>query len=268
MADSGRMPHAMLLLGPQGCGALGLALAYVQYVLCRHKEGGESCGKCSDCTKAIKFIHPDIHFSYPVIKSEKQKDPPISTQYLKEWRMMLGDNVYMDVNQWLEKLGGENKQGNITARECVEIVKKLSLKTFEASHKVVVMWLPEYLGNEGNRLLKLIEEPPDDTLFVLVAENQERILNTILSRCQLIQINGLTDEEISSGLLDRGVPKEDAMAVAHLADGDLNEALRLASNEENDNAGLFLNWMRSCGRIRNSNRRAKKRLINSWLCQT
>jgi DNA polymerase III subunit delta' len=246
MADSARMPHALLILGPSGCGALPLAMAYSQYVICKNKADGEACGSCGDCTKASKYIHPDIHFSYPVAKLEKQKDPPISTLFIKEWRKSLVENPYMNVNQWLEKLGAENKQGNITAKECVEIVKKLSLKTFEASHKVLILWLPEYLGNEGNRLLKLIEEPPDDTLFILVAENQEKILNTILSRCQLIQINGLTDQDITAGLLDRGIPKEDALSLAHLSDGDLNEAIRLASNEENDNANLFLNWMRAC----------------------
>ena len=171
MVENNRMPHALLLLAPSGAGALPMALTYAQYVLCENKNDGEPCGTCAACVKAEKMIHPDIHFSYPTIGPKV-----IATHVLKEWRAAINENAYMNANQWLHKLDAENKQGNIPVAECVEIFKKLSLKTFEASHKILIMWLPEYLGKEGNRLLKLLEEPPDETLFILVAENQELIL--------------------------------------------------------------------------------------------
>ena len=241
MAQSGRMPHALLLLGQPGTGGLPLAMAYAQYVLCNNKTNEEACGTCPNCVKAEKMIHPDIHFSYPTVGSKM-----IATHVLKEWRAVIADNPYLNVNQWLEKLGAENKQGNIPVAECVEIVKKLSLKTFEASHKILIIWLPEYLGKEGNRLLKMIEEPPDDTLFLLVAENQDLILNTVLSRCQLVKLSLLNDEDVQEGLILRGVTRGDAEAIAHLAEGDFNAAMVLSKETENDNANQFLDWMRKC----------------------
>ena len=242
MAESGRMPHALLMLSQPGSGGLSLAMAYAQYILCQQKtEGREACGKCASCIKAEKMIHPDIHFSYPTVGSKT-----IATHVLKEWRSSVAENPYMNVNQWLEKLGAENKQDNIPVAETVEIVKKLSLKTFEASHKILIMWLPEYLGKEGNRLLKMIEEPPDDTLFLLVAENQDLILNTILSRCQLVKLSPLTDAEVQEGLILRGVTRGDAEAIAHLSEGDFNAAMTLSKETENDNANAFLEWMRTC----------------------
>ena len=241
MAESGRMPHALLLLGQPGTGGLPLAIAYAQYVLCEKKAAGEACGACPNCVKAEKMIHPDIHFSYPTVGSKT-----IATHVLKEWRAAIAENPYLNVNQWLEQLGAENKQGNIPVAECVEIVKKLSLKTFEASHKILIIWLPEYLGKEGNRLLKMIEEPPDDTLFLLVAENQDLILNTVLSRCQLVKMSLLSDEDVKEGLILWGVTRGDAEAIAHLAEGDFNAAMTLSRETENDNANAFLDWMRRC----------------------
>ncbi len=241
MIESDRMPHALLFLAPQGAGGLPLAMAFAQYVLCTNKTDCEPCGKCTHCTKAEKMIHPDIHFSYPTIGSKT-----VATHVLKEWRAAVSENPYLNINQWLEKLDAENKQGNIPVAECVEIIKKLSLKIFEASHKILIMWLPEYLGKEGNRLLKLIEEPPADTLFILVAENQDLILNTILSRCQLVTLTPLHDEEIKEGLILRGINERDAESVSHLSEGNFNEAMILAQNAENDNANMFLDWMRAC----------------------
>lgn len=241
MADSDRMPHALLLLAPQGAGGLPLALAHAQYIQCSNRMDGEPCGQCNHCTKAAKMIHPDIHYSYPTVGSKI-----VATHFLKQWRTAIHENPYLNINQWLEKLETENKQGNIPVAECVEIVRKLSLKTYEANHKILIMWLPEYLGKEGNRLLKMIEEPPEETIFILVAENQELILNTILSRCQLVTLPPLGDEDIKEGLILRGVDIEDAEAISHLAEGDFNEAMILSQTAENNNAHLFLEWMRSC----------------------
>lgn len=242
MADSGRIPHAIMLLGMPGSGDLPLAVGFAQYVLCENRKEGEACGHCSNCVKAAKFVHPDIHFSFPTVGSKATSDT-----YLGEWRKGLEENPYLDANEWLQRIGAENKQGNITKDECLQIARKLSLKTFEGRYKILVMWRPEYLGKEGNRLLKLIEEPPENTLLLFVAQNQELILNTILSRCQLIKVGHLSDEEIEQGLVSRrGLAQEKARAVAQLADGDFNEALKIAQQPVNDYAEIFLDWLRRC----------------------
>lgn len=198
MASGGRLPHALLFLGPQGSGKLSLAMALAQYLLCENPGADDACGQCNQCNKAGKLIHPDLHFSYPTIGTKA-----ISDHFLVNWRQAMADNPYLDVNQWLQGIGAENKQGNITKEECVNIIKKLSLKTFENNYKVLIMWLPEFLGKEGNRLLKVIEEPPESTIFILVAEDQELILNTILSRCQIVNIKALSDEEVTEGLVQQ-----------------------------------------------------------------
>lgn len=239
---SERMPHAQIFLGPSGCGKLALAFAFAQYVLCLDKKENDSCGECTNCLKSAKLVHPDIHYSYPTVGSKV-----VSTNLLPEWRSAILENVYVDINQWLHHIGAENKQGNINKDECLSIIKKLSLKVFEGSHKILIMWLPEYLGKEGNRLLKLIEEPPENTLFILVAEEQEKILNTILSRCQIVKINRLQDEEIVKYLLEeKNIEEAKAASTAHLANGNLGTALKLLDSTENNNALLFLEWMRLC----------------------
>ncbi|MBX2891101.1 MAG: hypothetical protein KF734_09265 [Saprospiraceae bacterium] len=271
LAHSERIPHALLFLGPTGSGNLALTLAFAQLLQCeknptnRNAEPtenslfgatessenhplapalGDACGECSACRKAAQFAHPDIHFSFPTVGANA-----VSTDYLKQWRAALAENPYMDVNTWLQRLGAENKQGNITKDECNAIIKKLSLKAFEGRYKILVMWLPEYLGKEGNRLLKLVEEPPEQTIFLLAAENQDAILNTILSRCQLVKTDLLSDEEITKGLhLQRGLDESRARQIAFLADGDFSAALHIADNPENDDARLLLDWLRKCWR--------------------
>lgn len=242
LVDVQRIPHAMLFLGPSGCGKLALAVALAQYILCENKQAAESCGTCRNCSKVNKLVHPDLHFTYPIIGSKVT-----SPQFLTQWRTALLDNAYLDINYWLQFIGAENKQGNINKDECLRIIKQMSLKSFESDYKILIIWLPEYLQKEGNRLLKLIEEPPENTIFILVAEEQERILNTILSRCQIVKFNALSDEEVVTGVMEKtGISKEQAEAATHLANGDLNEALTLSTNAENDNAVLFLEWMRKC----------------------
>ncbi|TXB61768.1 DNA polymerase III subunit [Phaeodactylibacter luteus] len=240
MASGGRMPHALLLLGPSGSGKLALAMAYAQYALCPNRNGADACGQCNSCTKANKLVHPDIHYAYPTIGSKAT-----SEMFLPQWRDIINRSPYLNANDWLQHIGAENKQGNITKEECVSIIRKLSLKTFEGSHKVLILWLPEYLGKEGNRLLKLIEEPPEQTLFILVAEQQELILNTILSRCQIVKIPALSDEEVQHGLMQKGLSPEAAATAAYLANGDFNEAQKLVEHRDQDDAQLFLAWMRN-----------------------
>lgn len=243
MVHHDRVPHALMLLSAPGSGGLALALALAQYLLCEQKEGiNDACGNCSHCRKSAKLIHPDLHFSFPIVGTKV-----ISDHFLPQWRTALSDNPYMEINDWLQAIGAENKQGNINKEECVNIMRKLTLKSFESPRKIMILWLPEYLGNEGNRLLKLIEEPPGLTTFILVAENQERILNTILSRCQLVKINSLSDEEVTKGLIDtKGWDSEKAQSIAQLAEGNFNDALKMGSQNESDQAEIFRDWMRRC----------------------
>jgi len=243
LAQSERIPHALLFLGPTGSGNLALAVAFAQLIQCEDRANAP-CGECGACRKAAHFSHPDIHFSFPTVGANA-----VSTDFMKLWRTALSDNPYQDVNSWLQQIGAENKQGNITKEECNAIIRKLSLKAFEGRFKILVMWLPEYLGKEGNRLLKLIEEPPEQTIFLLAAENQDMILNTILSRCQLVKTDTLNDDEIMEGLQKkRSLDANRARQIAFLADGDFNTALQIADNPENDDARLLLDWLRKCWR--------------------
>jgi DNA polymerase-3 subunit delta' len=251
LAASERVPHALLFLGNTGSGNLALAIAFAQLLQCEQRNTGitidatdpqPACGVCSACRKAAAFSHPDIHFSFPTIGASA-----VSTDFLKEWRKFLAETPYASGNEWLQRLSAENKQGNITKDESNAIIKKLSLKAFEGRYKILVMWLPEYLGKEGNRLLKLIEEPPDQTIFLLAAENQEQILNTILSRCQLVKTDLLSDEDVAMGLEKQlQIDPELARQIAFLAGGDFGAALQAAESVENDHAAAFLDWLRKC----------------------
>ncbi|MCW3462286.1 DNA polymerase III subunit [Chitinophaga nivalis] len=238
-----RLSHAMILLAPEGAGGLPLGLAFTQYLVCENKQENDACGKCSACMKASQFVHPDIHFSFPVIP-RKTGDKPISTDYLTEWREFVITHPYGNAYDWLQFIGAENKQGNITANECQDIIRKLNLKSFESGYKILLMWMPEYLGNEGNRLLKLIEEPPHNTLFILVAENQEQILATILSRTHLIKINPLDKEDMIAALISRAnVPPAKARQVATITAGNYREATFLLQNSDDDYHELLRSWL-------------------------
>ena len=242
MTQTDRLPHALLLSGPTGGGSLALALALAQYLLCEQRGETDACGRCPACIKSGKFIHPDLHFSFPTVGTNA-----LSDHFLPQWRTALTENPYHSVNDWLHRIGAENKQGNINKEECNSITRKLSLKIFEGRAKILLMWLPEYLGNEGNRLLKLIEEPPEQTHFIFVTENTDLILPTILSRCQLVRVPPLSDAVIARALETRwGIPADRAQDLARLADGDVNEARKLSRTTESDYGTLFLDWMRRC----------------------
>lgn len=237
-----RVSHAQLLLGATGYGGLALALAYAQLINCRNPQADDSCGRCGSCLRSKRMAHPDIHYSYPTIGPKA-----LSTQFIDRWREAIAQNPYLDAFHWLQFIKAENKQGNITVEECEDIVRKLNLMPAESGFKVLVMWLPEYLGKEGNRLLKLIEEPPDNTLFLLVAENADLILNTILSRTQLLKIPRLSETDISQGLQKhRQVNADTAHQIAVLAEGNLNEALALLDGEQRNNQHLLVKWLNAC----------------------
>ena len=241
-ARSGRVPHAQMFIGPKGSGQLAMALAYASYLQCENPGKTDACGSCSACTKSTKYIHPDIHFSYPSVGTNV-----ISTELLKPWREALSENPYLDINNWLDRLGAENKQGNINKDECQDIMRKLGLRIFEGKYKVLVMWLPEYLAKEGNRLLKLIEEPPDNTVFLFAADDTDQILNTILSRCQLVKLDPLSDEDISQSLQQiDGVSRDQSLFAAYLCEGNYNRALQLVSETDTTITNILVNWLRVC----------------------
>jgi DNA polymerase III subunit delta' len=270
-----RLSHALLFLGKEGTGALSLAMAFAQYIVCETVNGKatasaasllfndplptpdspltphdsrltthpDSCGTCPACSKSQKLVHPDIHFSYPVIP-RKAGDKPVSTDFISEWREFIQQYPYGNAYDWLQFIGAENKQGNITAHECNDIIHKLNLKSFESEYKILLMWMPEYLGNEGNKLLKLIEEPPANTLFILVAENESQVLPTILSRCQLVKIPLLTTDDIALALTERAKqPAEHARQVASISEGNYREALQLLQHAEEDWQDLLRDWL-------------------------
>lgn len=257
-----RLAHAILFLGKEGSGDLPLAIAFAQYLMCdkvsQSNEGTanslfggdepqqqmayDACGVCPSCMKAKELIHPDIHFSYPVVP--KKSGGSISDDYRTAWREFITTNAYGNVYDWLQFIGAENKQGNISVHECNEIAKKLSLKSFEGGFKILVMWLPEYLGTEGNKLLKLIEEPPPKTILFFVAQNEGAILPTILSRCQLIRVPLLQTKEIAAALIERNnVAAEVANRVATISDGSYREALALLQNASEDWQTHLRDWL-------------------------
>lgn len=273
-----RLSHALLFLGKEGSGSLSLALAFAQYIVCtsarpplkseisnldlfgaaepvlvrsnssfaqekKESSPDDACGHCPACIKAQKLIHPDIHFSFPVIP-KKTGIPPISDDYISEWREFISLFPYGNVYDWLQFLGAENRQGNITAKECNEINHKLSLKAFESNFKILIMWMPELLGTSGNKLLKLIEEPPPDTLFLFVAEDEQAILSTILSRTQLIKIPLLSNSEIEYALITNdNIAPERAAQVAAVSEGNYREALQILRHTEDNWQGLARDWL-------------------------
>jgi len=237
-----RVSHAQLFLSPEGSGALPLAIAYAQYLNCQNKSATDSCGECSSCRKYERYIHPDLHFSYPFFASPSVK---IAVDVLEEWRSLLLEDPYFNLDIWRSKLSADNKQANINIAECHDIIKKLSYKAFEADTKVLIMWLPEFLDREGNALLKIIEEPSPNTLFILVAQNQEQILSTILSRTQIVKIPKLPDTEIEGYLINKAALSENqATEYSFLADGNLIEAKTMLNDTPNNNAGYFAEWLR------------------------
>src|ERR1700733_2899472 len=245
MVRQNRLSHALLFLGHEGSGALPLALAFAQYVVCERRDSSsaDACGVCATCVKAGRLMHPDIHFSYPVIP-KKAGDKPVSSDYSSEWREFIQQYPYGNAYDWLQFIGAENKQGNITAQECNDINRKLSLKSFESGYKILILWMPEYLGNEGNKLLKLIEEPPADTLFLLVAENESLILPTILSRTQLVKVPLPETTEIARALVERsGLEAGQARQIAVLCEGNYHEALQLVRHADDDWQGVLREWL-------------------------
>ena len=245
----GAVPHAQLFLGPKGSANLALALAFAQYVSCKNKQQDDACGICSSCVKHLKFIHPDLHFIFPVATTSNVKTKPVSKNFLSEWRSLLDENPYFSLLEWLKHIRVENKQGLISVEESAQILKNLSLKPYESETRIMLIWMPEKMNIQAaNKLLKIIEEPPQKTLFLLVAESTEDMLATVLSRTQLLKVPRYSDKEVINYLTNRGVEKGKAKMISKLVDGNINEALQLIENiEDSDqNALSFVQWMRLC----------------------
>ncbi len=237
-----RVSHAQLFLGPEGSGNLALAIAYAQFISCTDRGEKDSCGVCASCRKYTRLIHPDLHFSYPFFRGGEKEDAMAD---MEEWRDLVLHNPYFDLDEWRQHLDAQNKQPNINKAECLNILNRLSLKPFESEYKAMIIWLPEYLKNEGNRLLKTLEEPASKTLIILVAQNQDQILNTIISRTQLVKIPALTRQEIENHLVrTKNIPEAKAAQIAYLSDGNLQAALNFIKEDDNDNFRLFSGWMR------------------------
>lgn len=239
-----RVSHAQLFSGPEGNGGLALAIAYAQYLNCTNRNEEDSCGECANCRKYHKYIHPDLHFSYPFFA--KHKDDTATT-FVQTWREALQKNPYLGMDDWRAHSEVENKQANINIAEAHDIIKKLSLKAFEAEYKVLIMWLPEYLDKQGNALLKLIEEPPEKTLFLLISENTDRILTTILSRTQLVKIRPYTPQDIAAYLNGHfDLKASQVEEIALMSDGNMAQARRFAEELEGPFFELMVQWLRYC----------------------
>ena len=241
-----RLPHALLLSGDTGYGTLALALALASYVLCDRQSETDSCGQCPSCLKADKLIHPDLHFSFPVIK--KSSGVTTSDTYLKEWLTQLESEKYFDLNDWLRVIGTENKQAIIPDDEADSIIRKLSLSSYEGGWKVMIIWLPEKMHtNAANTLLKTLEEPSNKTLFILCSEHPEQLLDTIVSRTQRIDVPPLSTDSICQALISqRGLEQDVAAALARVAGGSWLKALRQLCDTDDSKVMLqsFVQLMR------------------------
>lgn len=243
-ADAGRIPHAQLFVGPEGCGLLPMALAYAEYVICRNDSGDTA--PCRQ--KFAQLAHPDLHFAFPVATSDKVQKHAVSDHYMQEWRQFVRDQPYGNLFDWYRCIDIEKKQGQIGVDEALDIVKKLSFKAYEGGYKVMIIWMAERMNNSAaNKLLKLIEEPPEKTVFLLLCQEEEQILQTIRSRCQALHFPPLPQDVIAAALIQRGATKQEAMRMAHEANGNFNKALDLLNRDSEDLVfeKWFIQWVRS-----------------------
>lgn len=244
-----RVSHAQLLIGPKGVGKLSMAIAFAQYVSCLDRKDNDSCGVCSSCKKYAKLVHPDLHFVFPVVKG-KGFTNPVSDNFIELWRSQIESDSYFDIGDWYRTLGVDNSQGMIYSGESNEIIRKLSLKTYESDYKVMIIWLPEKMHTScANKLLKMIEEPPSKTLFFMVSEEPDKILQTILSRTQLIKIPAIDQESLSVAVKNEfNLNEQELKNVVRLSEGSYRKARILIQNsdENAENFENFITIMRHC----------------------
>jgi len=264
--DAGRIAHAQLFVGPEGSGTLPMAIAYAQYILCSN-VGGENTGGNDSCNLKFKNVsHPDLHFAFPVTTSDKVKSKPVSSFYLEEWRQLIDQQPYGNLFDWYKLLGVDNKQGQIGVDEALNIVKSLTLKSYEGGYKVMLIWMAEKMNTAAaNKLLKLIEEPPEKTIFILIAEDEEQIINTIRSRCQILHFPPLAEDAIAEALIAKyHIETSVATKIAHQANGNFNKACDLIYQDSEDIQfeKWFVTWVRSAFKAK-GNKAAIHDLI-SW----
>lgn len=248
-ADLGRIPHAQLFVGPEGSGTLAMAIAYAQYILCGN-QNGENNGENQACNiKFQKLSHPDLHFAYPTVTTDEVKKNPKSIDFITDWRAFVLQNPYGGLFDWYAVLGVQNKQGEIRVDDAQEILKSLSLKAYEGGYKIMIVWMADKLNiAASNKLLKLLEEPPEKTIFILISENEEDIIQTIRSRCQILHFNGLSEAIIADALISREqTDAKLAAKLAHQAQGNYNAALHLLrdKDEEHPFEQWFVTWVRA-----------------------
>lgn len=231
--DEDRIPHAQLLVGPQGNGKLALALAFAQFINCPDKQHDDSCGVCNSCRKYSKLIHPDLHFTIPVIKTSVITNPT-SSDYMAKWRQYFGENPYPQFEKWMQLIADENKQGAIYVDEAKDLIRKLNQKSYEAEYKVSIIWLPETMHTTcANKILKILEEPPTKTIFILIAEAEEKLLSTIRSRCQFVRVPKISDDDLQVALgRIPGSTNSNPEIIARLARGNYFLALEIMQNDE------------------------------------
>ena len=238
MVDENRLGHAILFVEQEGMGALAFAIALSQYLNCEHPSGGDSCGECSSCRRHAHLTYPDLHFSFPISASPKlsdsEKKAPISSYFLRDWTALVQENPYFDSHDLYSAIGIENKAGAITVNEAKDIANTLSLQPYESQYKIQIIWEPEKMTTEAaNKLLKLLEEPPAGTLFILVTHKMEKMLTTVLSRCQIIRLQPVERSEMAAILESKsGLSKEEAMTFATVAAGSVGRAFAAVANAE------------------------------------
>lgn len=254
-----RISHAQLFFGPEGSRKLAMAIAYAQFINCPNRKfdpespgGGDACGICPSCIKYAKLIHPDLHFIFPVAKTKEVDKDPVSKDFLKTWReVLLENNFRLNLNDWYQVAGFEKKQGIINADDCSEILRTLSYKSYESEFKVMIIWMADRLYHSAApKILKILEEPPDKSLFILITENPEKIINTILSRTQTLRFPRLQDDDLLQELTRPSLAcsTEDAKRIIPLADGNLTRAVKILQQDEDELFYLekFVLWMRLC----------------------
>jgi DNA polymerase-3 subunit delta' len=260
-AENGRIPHAQLFIGKEGCGALPMAIAYAQFLLCNFSENKDAC-----IIKCDKLQHPDLHFAFPVTTNDSVKKHAVSNLFLHDWREFIATQPYGSLFNWLQHIGVENKQGLIGVDEAEAVVKKLKLKSYEGGFKVMIIWMAEKMNSaSANKLLKLIEEPPQKTVFLLITENEEQIINTIQSRCQALHFPRLSEEDIANALIvNYQIAENEANTIAHQSEGNFNKALHLLQNDAADLVfeEWFIAWIRTAFRAK-GNAEVVQQLI-SW----
>jgi DNA polymerase-3 subunit delta' len=264
--DNGRISHAQLFVGPEGSGTLPMAIAYAQYILCMNTNGENSDGNESCNLKFKNISHPDLHFAFPVATNDKVKSHPVSSYFMEEWRQLLKEQPYGNLFDWYQVLGVDNKQGQIGVDEAQDIVKSLSLKSYEGGYKILLIWMAEKMNTSAaNKLLKLIEEPPNKTVFILIAEDEEQIISTIRSRCQILHFPPLAEVVIKNALIKNyQLEASIATKIAHQANGNYNKACDLVYQDSEDIQfeEWFVFWIRSAFKAK-GNKSAIHDLI-SW----